>query len=119
MDEINIPRDINEDYYKKTIADNAEYYQYDQELQKNYELTFLCDEWLDIFCFQTPKTRNKVSVSVIKNHIEKYFGKEIPSNCLMLAIKHRNERHTEDTSGNVLKLFMDEKAYQEYLKTYG
>jgi len=134
MNKIQIPEYINSEYYKHTInfnpeiipdgfymdpKKNDEYLKDREELINNYELTFYCDEWLNIFCFQTPNTHNKVPIKKIPDHIKKYYGKDIPLGHLMLAIKHRKERHTLDPNGKILSLYIDKKAYDEYLTLYG
>ncbi len=121
MNKIYIPQNINSDYYKGTIKDNPEiipdgfylgpqddeYLKNRDELLNNFEYTFLCDEWLDFFCFQTSFTKNKVPIKKILEQIKKYYGNDIPLGYLMIAIKHRAERHTVDANGKILELYIE------------
>ena len=133
MNKICFPENLSTVYYSNTINDNPEiipdgfylgphnndYTKNRDGLVNNYELTFHCDEWLDFFCFQTPYTYNKVPIKKILEHINKYYGKDIPLGHLMTAIKHRRERHTTDINGKILELYLDKESYTGYLKIYG
>ena len=125
MKKIYYPETLTDEYYKRTIKLSPEiiltgyneglieksYQESRTELKNNYLQTFICDEWLDHFCFQDCYSRYEAPIERIHEFVETYFQQTIPLGCLLIAIKHRKEKHTTDAEGRIVSLIMRKGIY--------
>ena len=125
MKKIYYPETLTDEYYKRTIKLNPEiiltgyneglieesYQESRAELKNNYHQTFICDEWLDHFCFQDCYSRYEAPIERIHEFVETYFQQTIPLGCLLIAIKHRKEKHRTDPEGRIVSLIIRKSIY--------
>ena len=78
----------------------------------------MCDFWLDGFCWQDNRSYYHVPDIRILELIEKYYKEEIPLGCLIIAVKHRKERHVMSKDNDGFDLIFKKKAYFDYLELY-
>jgi len=132
MVKIYYPKNLDTKFYDKTIKSNPDvtvdgfYFgeydnSYDQkriELINNYQLTYLCDYWLDGFCWQDNNSFFRVNDATVLRLIEKYYDRSIPFGCFTIAVKHRDEIHYMGPTGDGFDLMFKKKAYFDYLEMY-
>lgn len=102
-------------YYGKQ---NKKYKKSRKELRNNYQKIYLCDFWLDGFCWQDTKSFYRVPDTRVLSLIEKYYDEDIPLGCLIIAVKHRKEKHIMNMDNNGFDLIFKKKAFFEYLEIY-
>jgi len=131
MNKIIYPDNLN-DEYEETIRLNPDvilngfykgtknevYEKNREELRNNYKLTFTCDEWLDIFCWQDNHSFYHVPDTTVLRLIEKYYDETIPLGCFIIAVKHRDEIHVMSPDGSGFDLIFKKKAFFDYLELY-
>ena len=126
------PDNLDDKFYEKTIRlyqniildgfyygrHNADYKKSRVELSSNYKLIYMCDDWLDSFCWQDYYSFYRVPDKRILGLIEKYYDTPIPFGCLAIAVKHRNEKiyMAEDLKG--FDLIFKKKAFGDYLELH-
>jgi len=132
MQKIHYPKWLSINYYENTIkynrnvtldgfykgTKNEAYKKSREELRNNYELTYVCDYWLDGFCWQDCYSFYHVPDTRILKLIEKYYEETIPLGCFIIAVKHRGEKHVMSTDGLGFDLIIKKKAFFDYLELY-
>ncbi len=85
-------------------------------LGSSYKLIYLCDYWLDGYCWQDNYSFYHVPDTRVLGLIEKYYNTTIPLGCLAIAVKHRNEKHYMAPKGKGFDLIFRKKAFFDYLE---
>ena len=97
---------------------NKMYRQSRKALADSYRKIYMCDFWLDGFCWQDKKSFYRVPDTRVLDLIEKYYEQEIPLGCLIIAVKHRKERHVMSKDNEGFDLIFKKKAYFDYVELY-
>ena len=131
MNKILYPDNLDDKFYEKTIQanpnvilegfyngrHNTEYEKSRVGLGSSYKLIYLCDYWLDGYCWQDNYSFYHVADTNVLRLIEKKYNEFcIPFGCLIIAVKFRNEMHVMSPDGKGFDLLFNKKAYRQYLE---
>ena len=130
MQTIYYPEWLSIDYYENTIKYNPNvtldgfcigpqdeiYKNCREELRNNYQHTYMCDYWLDGYCWNDYNSTYHVPDTGILRQIEKKYDTRIPLGCLIIAVKHRDEEHIMSPDNTGFDLIVNKNAYLNYLK---
>ena len=129
MNSIIFPDNLNEEY-EETIRLNPDvilngfyygprdkaYLKSREELKNSCELIYICDYWLDGYCWNDYNSTYHVHDTSILQQIEKKYDSRIPLGCLIIAVKHRDEEHVMAPNNMGFDLIVNKKAWLDYLE---